>query len=90
MIKVNGKELDGTVSVQESLEHSKNLVIRKVEGYLKTAVCGLDKITTIECDKFSLSGIKVTAKSLGSEDDNVVYGFTAETLTIRPEGYING
>ena len=89
MITIDGVEYEGSVSVQETIEASKNLSIRSISGMIEVkSEDNLWKAAKIECARFVLGGVKIGSRNLGSEDDRIVYGFTAETVTVKPEGYI--
>ena len=49
------------------------------EGVLKTHLY-IEEIDTLECDRFILEGINVTAESFGSTDPFIVYYFEFETF----------
>jgi hypothetical protein len=47
------------------------------EGILKTHLY-IEEIFSLECDRFALDGINVTAESFGSSDPFVIYYFNFE------------
>ena len=89
MLKINGEVAEGVVSVSEKYDYSqKNMIIKRIDGLLETPWADLTSIQSIDCVRFSLTGCRLQSRSYGSEDNSVVYAFTADKMELRPEGFI--
>lgn len=73
-IPVEGK-FTFTVSYERSLE---SIDIVSIKGVFVSGAGNLKQITSLENDRYLITGIFVTEKEYGSEDNNIAYHFVAK------------
>ena len=79
-IRINNKIVaKGRLSIVRSVDFSKKPPILTIEGKLATHRY-LEEINSIESERFFLYGVKVFQESFGSEDFDIIYSFTANSL----------
>lgn len=82
-ITINGnKEILGKLSVSRAADFSTNPITINIGGQLSTHRY-VDEITTIETDRYKISGVSVFQESFGSEDFDILYLFTATKLVVK-------
>ena len=80
-VYVNGSfVVEGEFSFHVSYDTTKNPPLMQIEGAFSTASGYIPEITSLENERYILSGIHVTQESFGSEEDIMVYSFTAKAF----------
>ncbi len=78
---INGSFMvEGEFSFSIDYDTTKNPPLMTIEGQFKTASGYLPEINTIENERYLLSGIRVYQEAFGSEEDYVLYSFTAKAF----------
>ena len=81
-IIVNDKtNIKGKMTISRSLDISKDPVVLTIIGQLETHRY-FEEITTLESERYAVTGITVLQESFGSDDFNIVYTFAADSLEI--------
>ncbi|MCY7866086.1 hypothetical protein P8918_13655 [Bacillus spizizenii] len=81
-LKINSKDtIEGKLTVNRTLVESAEGSKIVVEGALKTKEY-IEEILSIDSPRFSIDGINVIQESFGSEEPEILYSFTAESLTV--------
>lgn len=76
MIRVDGKEIEGKFSFSVEVDRTRHPNVATISGIIQTKN-HLEDIHTIANDRYVLRDVDIISESYGSEDENVVYGFTA-------------
>lgn len=76
MISVNGKTIDGQFSFTAEVDRNVHPNVMSISGVLKTTKY-LENVHTISNGTLILYDVDIISESFGSEDDHIVYGFTA-------------
>lgn len=82
MILIDDKEIEGKFTVTGIVDRSKNPPILTVEGYIETSVRIPDRIKEMYGGRVAVQDILVNSESIGSEENTIVYGFTARGYKI--------
>ena len=83
MLKINGYEVEGSCTINASVDRTKKPPILTIEGWISTKQRLPDILGSIEGGRFEVKDILINSESIGSEDDNIVYGFTAREYKIK-------
>lgn len=84
-IKINNKHnIEGKVSLVNTKDDSSSPIIVSYSGVLSARVY-IEDLNRIETDKFIIDGVNVYYESLGSEEDDILYEFTAKSMKIKEE-----
>lgn len=82
MLNINGGQVEGKMTVNQEIdEKDPNLI--HIVGALATKEY-FEEINKIESERLLVKGITVYKESFGTEDDEIVYHFVAEKLTVKP------
>jgi hypothetical protein len=73
---------EGKITVNRMLVETEQGAKIHVEGALRTKDY-IEEITQIDAPRFSVKGVKVLQESFGSEDEEIVYTFVAESLEVE-------
>lgn len=85
-ITVNGtKTLDGAFSFSQVLNETKKPAVITIEGTAELEEYVKD-LQSLKNDRYEITGIHVIQESFGSEEDNIVYTFTAKKFKILKNG----
>lgn len=82
MILIDDKEINGKFSVTGIVDRSKNPPVLTVEGYIETSVRIPDRIKEMYGGRVIVQNILVNSESIGSEENTIVYGFSASGYKI--------
>lgn len=85
-LMINGdKTIDGKLTVTRTLVEDENGTQRiVVQGALQTEAY-IEEIDSIDCPRFTVVGVNVMQESFGSEEKDIVYTFTADSIVIEEE-----
>lgn len=84
-IRINSVAMiDGKVTANRILDKSQNPPRLIVEGALQTKEY-IEEIFRIETARFTLEDVEVFHESFGTEDDEIVYVFTAGNLIVAED-----
>lgn len=82
-IKINDTQVvNGKVSASRTLNQEKNGFI--ITGVLATHLY-IEHISRIECNRYILKNVEVYEESFGSDDYDIYYHFTANSLSLKDE-----
>lgn len=82
-IILNGqKVIEGEFSFSVSYDESVNPPILQIVGTLSSKAGYLPEITSLENDRYVISGITVKTEHYGSEEDTMLYDFEAKAYGI--------
>ena len=82
MIVNDSIPIEGMLTVNRALDYTEAQPKMIVQGALKTEEY-IEEIDTIETDRLIILGVSVYQESFGSEEDNIIYTFTATKLVIK-------
>ena len=78
---VNGSFMvEGEFSFNVNYDNTQNPPLTSIEGSFASKAGYLPDITSLENDRYIVSGIHVYQESFGSEEDTMVYHFTAKAF----------
>lgn len=87
-IKVEDITISGKFSVMGVVDRTKNPPVLSVTGAIETSTRLPDSFSKLEGGRVIVYDILINSESLGSEDNNIVYGFSArryDILTIKKQ-----
>lgn len=87
-IKVEDISIPGKFSVVGAVDRTKNPPVLSVTGVIETSTRLPDSFSKLEGGRAVVYDILIDSESLGSEDNNIVYGFSAkryDILTVRKQ-----
>ena len=77
-IMINDEDvIEGTFSFEVTIDESHKPPIYSITGVLTTSDKYLEDLDTIQNERYRLERVRVYRESFGSEEDGVVYFFTA-------------
>lgn len=76
MIRVDGRAIMGKFSFSVEVDRTRHPNIATISGVIETKE-HLEDVHTISNERYVLQDVDIISESYGSEDENVVYGFTA-------------
>lgn len=76
MISVDGRKIDGTFSFSVDVDRNVHPNVVSITGAIQTKM-QLEGVHTISNGRYILRDVDIISESYGSEDETVVYGFTA-------------
>ena len=82
MILIDDKEIEGKFTVTGIVDRSKNPPVLTVEGYIETSVRIPDRIDEMYGGRVVVQGVLINSESIGSEENTIVYGFSARGYKI--------
>jgi hypothetical protein len=82
MISVDGKKIDGVFSFSVDVDRNVRPNVVTISGAIQTKV-QLEGISTISYGRYVLRDVDIISESYGSEDETVVYGFTAKDYEVN-------
>ena len=82
MILIDDKEIEGKFTVTGIVDRSKNPPVLTVEGYIETSVRIPDRIDEMYGGRVIVQGVLINSESVGSEENTIVYGFSARGYKI--------
>ena len=82
MILIDDKEIEGKFTVTGIVDRSKNPPVLTVEGYIETSVRIPDRIDEMYGGRVVVQGVLINSESVGSEENTIVYGFSARGYKI--------
>ena len=89
MIIINEQyEIEGSFSFNINIDREKKPPIVSIEGILSTETY-IEELKSIRNERYSLNNIEVFSEGYGSDEDDIVYRFTAGSFQRLPrEGLI--
>lgn len=81
-IKIDDITIEGKLSVLATVDRSKNPPVLSVTGYVETPTRLPDKFATLAGGRVVVYDILIDSESVGSEDDSIVYSFSARRYDI--------
>lgn len=87
VIFVDGVKIKGKFSVTASVDRTKNPPVMSVNGLIETPVRLPDRFDKLEGGRSVVHDILINSESVGSEDENIVYEFSARNYDILELGY---
>lgn len=82
MISVDGKKIDGTFSFSVDVDRNVRPNVVTISGAIQTKE-HLEGINTVANGRYVLRDVDIISESYGSEDESVVYGFTAKDYEVN-------
>lgn len=84
MIKVNRKRnVEGEFSFGVGLDDTNKPAKVTISGVFQ-CVEYIEEITELENERYVINNIKVNHEGFGSEDDKIIYTFTAGSFRVKP------
>lgn len=87
VIKVDDITVKGKFSVMASVDRTKNPPILSIAGMIETPTRLPDSFKRLEGGRIIVHDILIDSESAGSEDDSLVYSFSAKSYDILELGY---
>ena len=81
-IKVDNVTVKGKISVIAAVDRTKNPPVLSVTGYVETPTRLPDRFSKLEGGRVVVHDILIDSESAGSEEDNLVYSFSAKSYEI--------
>lgn len=82
-IFIDSIEIEGKFSFTAAVDRSKKPPILTIEGFIETEQRLPDQFATLSGGRHVLKNILISAESGGSEDNNIVYAFSARSYEIK-------
>jgi len=80
-ICVNGSfSVEGEFSFDINYDNTQNPPLTRIEGTFASKAGYLPDITSLENERYIISGIHVYQEDFGSEEDTIVYSFNAKAF----------
>ena len=77
--------VEGEFSFDVSYDVTSNPPIISINGMFASKSGYFDSITSLENERYFLGGVTVTEESFGSEEDTMLYKFSAKTFAMANE-----
>ena len=81
-IKIDGITVKGKISVIAAVDRTKKPPVLSVTGYIETPTRLPDSFSKLSGGRIIVHDVLIDSESVGSEDDNIVYSFTAKSYDI--------
>jgi len=79
---VDGIKISGKMSVMAAVNREKNPPVLSVTGLVETPVRLPDRFGKLEGGRVAVYDVIINSENVGSEDDNIVYEFSAKSYNI--------
>lgn len=87
VIFVDDIKIKGKFSVAATVDRTKNPPVLSINGFVETPTRLPDRFNKLEGGRVAVFDVLINSESVGSEDDNIVYEFSAKNYEIYELGY---